>query len=219
MINHEHKFIFLHIPKCAGVSIGSTLNKLVGISDPYEGFSIHHDFISRKTLEEYFVFTFVRNPWDRMVSQYKYRHFLHSKYTFNYVTKNIQELYEEHYNVKSDGIQINMDPITYYGELIHLPSQLEFLRGKFGDFDKTPFIDFIGRYENLQEDFDEVCSKIGLDYIKLPHKNKGEGSACNDGSCKSIRRKNYREFYDEETKDFVALKYKEEIEKFKYSYE
>ena len=28
MINHEHKFIFIHIPKCAGISVGKTLNDL-----------------------------------------------------------------------------------------------------------------------------------------------------------------------------------------------
>ena len=37
MINHEHKFIFIHIPKCAGMSIGQTLinltneNEIVGL--------------------------------------------------------------------------------------------------------------------------------------------------------------------------------------------
>ena len=28
MINHEHKFIFIHIPKCAGISVGKTLTEL-----------------------------------------------------------------------------------------------------------------------------------------------------------------------------------------------
>ena len=28
MINHEHKFIFIHIPKCAGMSIGKMKMKL-----------------------------------------------------------------------------------------------------------------------------------------------------------------------------------------------
>ena len=26
MVSHKHKFVFLHIPKCAGTSIGETLN-------------------------------------------------------------------------------------------------------------------------------------------------------------------------------------------------
>ena len=28
MINHEYKFIFLHIPKCAGTSVGQTLKEI-----------------------------------------------------------------------------------------------------------------------------------------------------------------------------------------------
>ena len=62
MVNHKHKFIFLHIPKCAGVSIGKTLNKLTGVDEVYEGFGIHHDEFNEEAFKEYFVFTFVRNP-------------------------------------------------------------------------------------------------------------------------------------------------------------
>ena len=83
MINHEYKFIFLHIPKTAGVSVGTTLYDLVGIDDLYDGFKIHHDIVSEKNLRDYFVFTFVRNPWDRMTSEYKFRHFLHNNYSFD----------------------------------------------------------------------------------------------------------------------------------------
>ena len=55
MINHEHKFIFIHIPKCAGMSIGRTLinltneNEIVGLDtltpkpEDYSGFKIHHN--------------------------------------------------------------------------------------------------------------------------------------------------------------------------------
>ena len=63
MINHEHKFIFIHIPKCAGMSVGRTLYELTGkYSKTYEGFKIHHDEFDSKIWEEYFVFTLFRRP-------------------------------------------------------------------------------------------------------------------------------------------------------------
>ena len=102
MINHEHKFIFIHIPKCAGMSIGRTLYELIG-KDPktYEGFRIHHDEFDEKIWKEYFVFTFTRNSHDRLYSQYRYRDFLF-KHDFEYASRNMKDLYEEHFNCKID---------------------------------------------------------------------------------------------------------------------
>ena len=53
MINHEHKFIFIHIPKCAGMSIGRTLYNLVG-KDPktYDGFKMNGKVIDLQTYKK-----------------------------------------------------------------------------------------------------------------------------------------------------------------------
>ena len=243
-INHEYKFIFLHIPKTAGVSVGTTLYDLVGIDDLYDGFKIHHDIVSEKNLRDYFVFTFVRNPWDRMTSEYKFRHFLHNNYSFDYAVKNIHRIFEDYYKppckITGTGEMMNTtkDPniiqmkenkefADYYGEFIHLPSQLDFLRGRFSDqTDKIPFIDFIGRFENLQEDFNFICDKIGLKQTTLPRGNiYSDGnyivdtSVCaNTFECKTIRNRKYWELYDDETKLYFKQEYKEEIEYFNYKF-
>ena len=132
MINHEHKFIFIHIPKCAGMSIGKTLYKLVD-KDPktYEGFRIHHDEFDEKIWKEYFVFTFTRDSHDRLYSQYRYRDFLF-KHDFEYASRNMKQLYEEHFNCKVDkNYQGTIEQISdYYAEFVHLPSQKDFLKGR-----------------------------------------------------------------------------------------
>ena len=66
MINHEHKCIFIHINKCGGCSVdqfftGSFQGHLKALE--YKK-SYPNDF------NNYFKFTFVRNPWDRVVSAY-----------------------------------------------------------------------------------------------------------------------------------------------------
>mgnify|MGYP003141905220 CR=1 FL=1 len=177
MISHRYKFIFIHIPKCAGTSVGKTLSKLIGRNpDDYEGFKIHHDEFDKKIWTEYFVFTFLRNPMDRLHSQYRYRDFLY-KHDFEYSVKNMKRLYEEHYNFKPDETKKGslQSILDHYGEWIHLPSQKEFLKGKYSNqIDKRPYIDFYGKYESLQKDFDYVCETIGLSKVKLLHSNKSQ---------------------------------------------
>ena len=188
MINHEHKFIFIHIPKCAGMSIGRTLinltneNEIVGLDtltpkpEDYSGFKIHHNRFDEQMWKDYFVFTFIREPKDRLYSQYTYRNFLYY-YDYEYAVKNMRELFIQQYGLKVPHTHRTNENIreisNHYGEWIHYPSQIEFLQGKFSDdIDKQPYLDFIGRYETLQEDFDYVCKKIGLPKTKLPHTNK-----------------------------------------------
>lgn len=67
-------------------------------------------------------------------------------------------------------------------------------------------LDYIGRFENLAEDFKTICRAMQIPEIPLPHKIKGTGE-------------DYRESYDADSIEIIANVYKEEIEIFGYTFE
>ena len=73
------------------------------------------------------------------------------------------------------------------------------------DDDGAPMVDFIGKFETLVEDFATVCDMIGIATPPLPHAN-------------STEHRQYRDYYDETTKQFVAVTYAADIERFGYSF-
>ncbi|NDB30230.1 hypothetical protein EB155_09620, partial [archaeon] len=123
-------------------------------------------------------FTFVRNPWDKIVSQYHYnRH----KFGFKDST------FKEYVKAWDSGKQIS----TFSSLNLHYIDEE---------------LDFIGRFETLQQDFNIVCDNIGIPRQQLPHENKS-------------KHKHYTEYYDDETKQIVAEKYARDIEYFGYKFE
>ena len=67
MINHEFRCLYIHIPKTAGNSI----NRAFG-----NGWEDHKDLrryaaeLTAATFDDYYKFAIVRNPWDRLFSDY-----------------------------------------------------------------------------------------------------------------------------------------------------
>src|SRR3954454_22051651 len=57
-----YKCIFIHIPKTAGLSVSKTL--FGNYAGTHLGIDHYIATLGRKTVEEYFKFAFVRNPWD-----------------------------------------------------------------------------------------------------------------------------------------------------------
>ena len=190
MISHNYKYIFIHVPKCAGTSIEKYLLNLEGIKRPerlsllpqniqnqyhldsgIKGHAFHEEF-DITFREKYFSFTFVRNPFDKVASEYNW----------DPQFKNISFL------------EFLKTPKNW--NIRHVNKQVEFI-------DKH--IDFIGRFENLQEDFETVCDIIEIPRQELPHKNKS-------------KHKHYTEYYDDETKQIVAEQYAKDIEYFGYKF-
>jgi hypothetical protein len=197
MINHKHKFIFIHIPKTAGHSIERAfgawtgkdkINYGIGMDSikrrPIQHYNLaqleRFNFISPTENSTYFKFCFVRNPYSRIVSAWKY-------------------LKVQKWSKVSEDTSFKKF-VKKSKNNSHVRPQCHWTHTRM-----VKNVDFIGRFENLQVDFDTICDKIGIERQELPHKNKS-------------KHKHYTEYYDDETREIVAKKYAKDIEYFNYEF-
>ena len=184
MINIENNLIFIRVPKTASTSMGSI--SFIGDGPHLYAMEIKR-FMQRQitgmTWESAFKFGFVRNPWDRMVSGYFYK----------YEKDNIDDI---------DGFNRFVEQINPNGlhRRFFLPQQWRYLC----DRRKNILVDYIGRYENIEEDWKNICSRIGK-YEELPVMKIG-------------KHRPYCEYYADKSKQIVADIYKDDIEMFGYKY-
>lgn len=132
-----------------------------------------------------FKFAFVRNPWDWQVSNYAYA--LHAP------------AHGQHDVIQELG---SFDAYIRYQYEEQAPSQSSFLDGDAGE----ELVDFVGRFETLEADFQTICAKIGVK-AELPFLNA------------SKRRKDWRSYYTDETRDLVADLFAQDIERFGYRWD
>ena len=191
MINHKLKCIFVEIPKTGSTSIRSIIGEPKA---PHLTILQLQNQVTKQQFEEYFKFAFVRNPWDRELSLYKY--ITRKKNSWHPYHKRFCQF--GNFSAFLKGMkQFPKDNSTR----VRKATQLDFLTGSKGEV----IVDFIGRFENLQEDFNFVCDKTGIPQQKLPHKNK-------------TNHKHYTKYYDHETREIIAEKYSKEIEYFGYEF-
>ena len=201
MIDHTKKIIFVHIPKNAGESMEICLDgykDIKKLSDVENDVVLQHlkacelqERLGNEIFNNYFKFTFVRNPFSKCLSEYYWeKNHLGESLDFNDWVKNRL------------GDLINQSENNIKMRQKHNLEQYKFIYDKLDNC----LVDFIGRFENIQEDFDTVCEKIGIPRQKLPHKNKS-------------KHKHYTEYYDEETKQIVAEMYAKDIERFGYEFD
>ena len=210
MISHKHKCIFLHIPKAAGTSVERFLRD-VDSDIPAKvlrkrGFS---HFLNDHL--DYYVFSFVRNPYDRLVSAWKWGQLKFEKEgSLPFYNKERAVSFEEYVSLTTnfDYRKDNENLWSEYDEYHTLP-QFEFfphLNGGHYFTDKISVdftCDFIGRFENLHEDFNKVCSDIGIKELKLPH---------------AYNSKNFKEEFQwsDSSRDKIYNYYKKDFDLFKY---
>ena len=133
------------------------------------------NLVGEEIFNSYFKFAFIRNPFDVTVSRFFWnvkgkgqKGYELTKDGFN---KWIDEYTSQFIFHKAEYFPINLAyPFLYSHNFVN-PNTFE----RIGpDIRQLAFyVDFVGRFENLVDDFDYVCSKLGLGKISLPQKKTG----------------------------------------------
>jgi len=182
-------YIFVHINKTAGTSIIKVIGK------PFRKHLTAKEIIKtigQKKWDNAYKFTVIRNPWGKVVSQYKHNIKMNSN---NMAKKPI-----EFKDWVSRTYGKNKDPKYYGRPQMYLP-QVEWLKNYEGKID----VDKIIRFENLNEGINDVFNTLGIDQ-QLPHVNK-------------TFKTDYTSFYDKESKKIIEDWFLEDIQVFEYSFD
>ena len=191
----DHQCIFIHVPKCAGQSVRDTLFK--NLQPGHIHASTYQLVFSRKLYCDYFKFTFVRNPWDRLVSAY---YFLkgggaHEK-DRRWAESQLSD-YDSFEDFVSRGL--GKEEVLSWP---HFRPQVDFLSSPNGMVE----IDYIGRFESIQEDFDFISQRLGINR-ELLHINKAKAT-----------RPAYQDQYSDAARKIADQVYSRDINSFGYTF-
>jgi len=154
------KTIFIHIPKTAGMSLVKAIYGDV-IGGGHRKVSFYRNILG-KDMDGYFKFCFVRDPYERLYSAYKFL----EKGGINIQDKRAFDEFLLKYKNFEDFV-INGLSNTVINEIIHFTPQTDFICNKKGKI----LVDYVGKFENLEIDIKVLSEKLNKEVI-LPHFNK-----------------------------------------------
>lgn len=190
MIIKEDKLFFIHIPKTAGTSIEKAIN---GENNPLWGrhftFEKFCSYPKKYDPKDYFIFTVVRNPWDRIYSCFLFTKFLKKESTFWCNSFEEYLKFVESHDVKSNQTQHIINDFNYWA----------------GGIEN---LDHVIRFENLESDIIPIKEYLGRDFA-IPHTN---ANPIRDPKI------SYKLEYTRYGVDLIREKYRQEIELFDYSF-
>lgn len=194
-ISDESNYCWIQIPKCASSTIRTVLQKFTEktTDDKYEW---KKTYLTNK-LKTRFNFTFVRNPFDRLVSCYSDKILNHTRWSDKKrQSDSIHYMIEHEYDFSEFVKKITTD---FYGHDDHWLNCSKFIPHDYTEFG------FIGKCENLKTDFEYVCENIKIPISELPKSNK-------------TNHNHYTEYYTNELRKIVETRYADDIDRFSYKF-
>lgn len=206
--------IFVHVPRTAGTSIENYFQKVnpsvpITLGDTMPPNHIM-SLIGENRWNNYYKFTVVRNPYDRLVSTYILSN-LRSKYSMGDIIKSMGIVSD----ASISGFHEYVQKIARIGAYRRVPDlQVNWLKSggqlvnhelfsKNYSSDKL-VVDRVLRFENLEEDFFSMLKELNLPQHKLSHLNKSD-------------RLPFESYYSEREYEIVRKVYKEDFASFGYN--
>ncbi|MGI8951203.1 MAG: sulfotransferase family 2 domain-containing protein [Chitinophagaceae bacterium] len=229
MICHEFKCVFIHIPKAAGQSVEHFFLRKLNLDwqsraplllrpndQPQVGPPklahlkaidyVKHHYLSQELFDRYFKFSFVRNPWSRAVSFYKFL-------GYNSV-------------MSFESFTCTQLPVLLKKRNYFLMPQYDFLYHQ-----EKLVVNFVGKFENINNDFKIVCEQLGFQDADLPHINKSEKEKfkglkmlakepklLKNLSLNNSNKKDFKSYYTNKSKDIIFNIYKDDVKAFNYEF-
>lgn len=194
----EPKVISVHIPKTAGNSIAIGLGSNGFVKTPllnkHAKAKEYIEVVGNRVWEECFTFAFVRNPWDLMVSSYNWWLQKASKYEqLDQEIEAIRQLgsFPAFINSRYGSMMLN----EYYGSMVDW----------ICDCRQKVIVEFVGKFESIDDDWSYICKRLNLKKTSLPHTNKTSRQA-------------YQDYYNSESKEIVERRFEWAIQQFGYSF-
>ena len=183
LISQRYKCIFVEVPKTGSTSIRHILGH-----PPKPHMNIHQisQEIDPHTFNSYFKFGFVRNPWDRAVSLYERREGIQMRDRMSF---------DEFVRWMKFASSTCIHPVPHR-------YQLDWFVNPSGDLQ----IDYIGRFETLDRDWDHIRTRLGIPDT-LPNVNSREN------------KRDYREYYTPDLASIIRERFAVDIEYFRYSFD
>lgn len=209
VISHRHRFLYFVVPKSASATLRESLSPSVDIGWPVSKYVQHQtvrQFLGDEhsvLFEDYFKFTFVRNPYDRLYSGYLQDRFAAENFprwkvakqpVFDAIGDDFTRYFHEHV--------ANADICTDWRWICFCPMT------EFACRDGQPAMDFVGRAEHLVEDMARLGDRLGITLDKAPDKN------VRTGLCTTQPK--YLDRYDRATVALVNRIYREDFALFGY---
>ena len=231
MIDKDMKFIFIQAPKTGTTSIARWLaenHHSYGDTNLYRKHVRARDWASvldPDVFDNAFKFMFVRNPWDRLVSDYHYLFRLavnpparlkdrpHTRASNSLFTDHKISNFTDFVNYIIDNIESEVIfPVVYLKK-----SMFSNYACRYTPSDRRGpvVVDQIGRFESLQSDFDEICEKLEIPCGILPHDNSAITHARRLGLS---ARKEWQSYYTDDTFSKIAEFYVDDINRFGYEH-
>jgi len=230
-ISHAENIIFIHIPKTGGGSIekslgifgednnGSLNPNLNILYGKKNNKLLQHLTISEikaikdKEYKTYKKITFVRNPFDKLLSEYFWRIQLYGKNKIDFKYFLMEEVIPRKNKINTYVKNFYKDEKIISSMDIHYMEQYKFLINN-NNLD----VDSIGKFEDFESDFKKLFNKKLLNYKINKSKVDYFYYFSKKFLPKFIKKRLYRKFYDNDSRKLVEQEYKKDLDLFNYNF-